>query len=98
MVAIADERNVDAAQAALELADRVPRFEAVLAVGRGEGDGAGARVEEFLEASGEGFDFGGADEGEGFGEEDEDEPVVGFGVAAEGDFYSHHQQAANAGG
>lgn len=59
----------------------------MLAVGAGEGDGAAAGVEEFVEAGGEGFDFRWADEGEGFGEEVQDEPVVGLEVGGEGDLW-----------
>jgi hypothetical protein len=39
-----------------------------------------------LQARGEGYDFGWADEGPGFGEEDQDQPVLGLGVGGEGDF------------
>lgn len=86
MIAVADERDVHAAEPAFEVGGRVPRLERVLGVGAGEDDGAGARVEELVEAGGEGFDFRRADEGEGFREEDQDEPVVGFGVGREVDF------------
>lgn len=80
MVAIADERDVYTTQAALGLGCAIPGLEAVLGVGGGEDDGAGARVEELLQASRKGADLGRTDEGPGFGEEDQNEPVVGLGV------------------
>ena len=58
----------------------------MVGVSTDEYDSASARVQEFFEAGGEGFDFGWADERPGFWEEDEDEPVVGFGIRFESDF------------
>ena len=60
-----------------------------------ECDSAGARVQEFFEAGGEGFDFGWADEGPGFGEEDDDEPVVGFSVRFKRDLCSSFQRGSS---
>lgn len=71
VIAIADERDVHATQPALHVRRRVPRFQAVLGVGAGEGDRARAAVEEFFQARAESAHFRRADEGPGFGEEDQ---------------------------
>lgn len=71
---------MNASKTAFHIRSSVPGSEAELGIGAGERDGAGAAVEEFLQAGAEGADFGRADEGPGFGEEDEDEPVVGLGI------------------
>lgn len=87
VVAVADQRYMNASQPAFHLGGRIPGPQYVLAVCAGEGYGAGAAVEEFLQARGKGRDFCGTDEGPGFGEEDQDEPVLGLGVGREGDFW-----------
>lgn len=94
MVAVGDERNVDAAQPALVLRRRVPGLETVLAIRRGEDDGATASVQELFEAMREGLDLSRADEGPGFGEEDQDEPVIRFGVGGEADVWWRGQRSA----
>jgi len=76
VIAVADERHMHASQAAFHLRSSIPRAKTVLGVRAGERHGAGAAVEEFLQAGTEGADFRGADEGPCFGEEDQDEPVL----------------------
>lgn len=87
MVTVADERDMDAAEAAFFGGGVVPGFETVLRVRGGKDYGALARVEEFFKPSGEGFDLSWADEGPGAWEEDQDQPVGRVRVGAEGDLW-----------
>ena len=85
MAGVADQRHVDAAQSALQVASAVPGLETVLRVGRGEDDGALTRVEKLLEARTEGLDLGGTDEGPGSREEDQCDSVAGVGISTQRD-------------
>jgi hypothetical protein len=51
-----------APKTAFHIRSSIPGSEAELGIGAGERDGAGAAVEEFLQAGAESADFGGADE------------------------------------
>lgn len=82
VVLIAQEGDVDLAEAAIALAGVGPREEGVLRVGGGEDD-LGAAVGEVLGAVAEGDDLGRAHERPGHGHEAQDEPLLVGGVLCE---------------
>ena len=83
VVAVANQRDMDASETAFHIRSGVPGSQAELGVGASESHGTGAAVKEFLKAVTEGADFRGTDEGPCFREKDQDEPVVGLGVSGQ---------------
>ena len=76
VVLVAEERDVDGAEAAISSAGVRPGEQAVLAVGAGKDHGRIAGL-EIGDAVAEGDDLSRADKGPGHGHEAEDEPLLG---------------------
>jgi hypothetical protein len=77
---------MDATEASLHLIGVVPGTKTKLGVGRGKDDGAGASVEELLQAFAVCADLGRTDERPSLGEENKSDPVVGLVVCLQTDF------------